>query len=101
LRKLFLINDDQPAQFAPREVTIVRNDIRVEGQPGLAVTIEPALENAAGGPLRAAILVPRHKGILLESSLADSNPSPVSVFVNRFHGDVRDLPRDMTKDRLP
>lgn len=100
LPKLFLINDDEPTQFAVREVTIVRDDVRVEGQPGLAVMIEPPIENAFDGPLGAAIVVARHEGALFDSLVRNAMQKPASVFVCRFSGNIGNLSRDIPKNQL-
>jgi hypothetical protein len=97
---LFLINDDEPRQFTPREVTIIRDDLRVEGQPALAISIEPTLENAAGGRLGAALLVGRHRDVVLSDFVQNPTSKGVSVFVCRFEGDIANLPRHIAKSQV-
>jgi len=97
---LYLIDDDDPREFKPRLATIVRDDVRVEAQRGVVVTINPPIEHAAGGPLGAAILVPRHKDVSIDDIRAGAREKPASVFVCRFEGDLGELPRQLTKTEV-
>lgn len=89
---LTLVNDDQPGQFKTRLATIVRDDISVGERPGIVVEIEPPIENAAGGTLRTAVLVPRHQDVMEPDFRAGRLTRPISVFVCRFQGDSNELP---------
>jgi hypothetical protein len=58
MSRLYLINDDEPSTFVPRVATIVRAAVRVGNREGVFVVIKPPIENSAGNPLAAAILIP-------------------------------------------
>jgi hypothetical protein len=97
---LYLTNDDQPTQFSPREMTIVRKDVFVEGKQGLLVTITPTLEHTIGGPLREAILVPRHKDGSVEDICSGQMKKPTSVFVCRLYDPEQSLKADILKEQV-
>jgi hypothetical protein len=99
MQDLLLINDDEPRQFAPRKVVVVRDDVRVDGQPGIAVKFEPVIENAAGGPLDAAVLLPRHKSTVLGEFVKNPTRRGTSVFVCRFQDEVGNH-RDIAKAQI-
>src|SRR5438128_452834 len=96
--KMYLVNDDQPWQFPARVATIVRDDVRVGDQSGVVVTIDPPIENAAGGSLATAILVPRHRNVSIEDLRRGATLRPVSVFVCRFKGEPNELDSLLTKN---
>lgn len=93
---LYLINDDEPGQFTARQLTIIRDDVRVGDQPGIVVSIAPPLDRAAGGVLGSALLVPRHRDTRIGDLRNRVLSKPLSVFVCRFTGHARDLKRDLT-----
>jgi hypothetical protein len=95
---MYLINDDEPGQFAPRVATIIGDDVEVEDKPAVVVRIEPRIENLVGGPLEAAILVPRHRSVTGEDLRQGAKRRPLSVFVGRFVGEPDRLPRKLSKD---
>jgi hypothetical protein len=97
---LYLINDDEPRQFARRLVRVVRDDVRVGDQRGLVVSIEPPIDNVVGGTLQTAILVPRHREDLVGAIRKSSLPKPASVFVVRFAGSPKDLPAEIPKEQV-
>lgn len=88
---LYLINDDEPRQFTARELTIIRDDVCVEQKPGIVVRIDPPIDQAAGGTLATALLVPRHGEIGIQDLLQGGKSKPVSVFVCRFRGEPHQL----------
>jgi hypothetical protein len=85
--RLYLINDDEPRAFVPRVATIVRDAVRVGNREGIFVVIEPPIENSAGNPLAAAILIPRHKDVSIDDLRGGAVRKPASVFVCRVKGD--------------
>jgi hypothetical protein len=94
---LFLVNADEPSQFAPRGVAVIPNDVEVAGQAAIAVTIEPVLDNTVGGPLQTAILVARRRNESIGGFLAN-NLDAIDVFVCRFIGDPMSLARKVRKE---
>jgi hypothetical protein len=97
---MYLINDDEPDQFAPRLATIVRVDVEIEDKPGVVVRIEPPIENLVGGPLETAILVPRHRNVSGDDLRQGAKRHPLSVFVCRFVGEPDRLPPQLSKDDI-
>jgi hypothetical protein len=95
-----LIHDDEPLRFAARVVTVVRDDVRVAGTPGVVVTIDPPLDapDIVGGELAKAILVRRHRDVKFEELRRGSMEKPGSVYVLRFSPSIADLPSELTVD---
>ena len=93
---LYLINDDEPRQFTARRLTIIRDDVRVDQKPGIVVRIDPPIDQAAGGPLATALLVPRHRDIGIQDLRQGRMPKPVSVFVCRLRGEPHELGGELT-----
>lgn len=95
---LFLINDDAPKQFPARVLKVLREDVRLNGQPGIVVRVEPPIEHAAGGPLATALLVPRHRHVNVDDLSGGTLARPACVFVCRFDGDAEGLPNELGRD---
>jgi hypothetical protein len=95
-----LMHDDEPWRFAAHVVTVVRDDVRVAGKPGVVVTIDPPLDapDIVGGELAKAILVPRHRDVKFEDLRRGSMEKPGSVFVLRFVTSIAELPSELTVD---
>lgn len=97
-----LTHDDEPGRFAARVVTVVRDDVHVAGIPGVAVTIEPPLEEPEirGEQLAKAILVRRHRDVKFDDLRSGSMQTPGSVFVLRFPCSVADLATELRADEV-
>jgi len=56
------------------------------------------IDQAAGGPLATALLVPRHRDIGIQDLWQGRTPKPVSVFVCRFRGEPHELSGELTSN---
>jgi len=98
---MHLIDDDAPWKFAARVVTVVRDDVRVAGTPGVVVTIDPPLEERdVGEELAKAILLRRRRDVNFQDLRRGSMEKPGSVFVLRFSPLIEDLPSELTVDEV-
>jgi hypothetical protein len=88
---LYLINDEEPRQFTARKLTIIRDDVRVDQKPGIVVRVDLPIDQAAGGALATALLVPRHGEIGIQDLRQGGMSKPVSVFVCRFRNEPHEL----------
>jgi hypothetical protein len=95
---MYLINDEEPNKFEAREVVVVRTEIRIGDQDGAVVSIAPPIEDAKGGPLSGAILVPRHRDVKVEDIRRGLVSNPASVFVCRYSGSPEGLPSRLAKE---
>ena len=95
---MYLVNDDEPSQFQARRVGILRDDVSLEGKPGLLVSIEPPIGATAGGPLARALLVPRHGDVDVDALRHGEVARPASVFVCRLESEVTEPVQALTRD---
>jgi hypothetical protein len=95
-RTVYLINDDDPGQFAPRAATILPDEIRIEGRELVPVSISPPIENVGGDPLSFALLVPRSRWTSIAELRHGPMAKPTRVFVYRIKGDGPPLDRTLT-----
>lgn len=89
-RVVHLINDDEPSSVPPRRLEVLRGDVRLGQKPGLVVTIDPPIHDAAGGPLDTALLVARRADVDVDSLRRGQPAKPEPVFVCRLGTDVAD-----------
>jgi hypothetical protein len=97
---MYLVNDDQPSQFRARRLSIVRDDVRLADKPGLIVNIEPAIENAAGGPLATALLIARHGEVDIDALRRGQIDGPASVFVCRLRSEPTEALETLAPDSV-
>jgi hypothetical protein len=95
--EFYLINDDEPGSFKRRVARVTRDNVRLGEQAGVMVTIEPPIENLKGGPLGAALLLPRHVGVSVKD-LRGGAKRPVSVFVCRVLDRAKETENQLSKE---
>ena len=95
--EFYLIDDDQPSSFKRRVARVIRDDVVHGQQAGVVVSIEPPLDNLKGGPLRTALLLPRHVGVSVDE-LRSGAKRPVSVFVCRVLEEAKETERQLSKE---
>jgi hypothetical protein len=86
-RTLYLINDDDPSQFAPRAAQVLGAPIELDGRELLPVTIHPAIEGM-GEPIETALLLPRSRQHSVRTIQDGPLSEPMRVFVYRAAHDV-------------
>ena len=80
---LYLINDDQPDQFPPCEVTVTRKGLTVGVREALGIAIDPPIPGLKDGPLAEAIIMSRRETEI--GTFLDDDPSRgLSVYVCRY-----------------
>jgi hypothetical protein len=83
-----LTNDDEPSRFPPRQLEVLRDDVRLGEKPGLIVTIDPAIDDVPGESLDTALLVARRADVDVDSLRRGAPAKPEHVFVCRLGTDI-------------